>query len=211
MAGSRRRTAFAAPLVLVLASGCRDDRRTRTSNPPEPAARPNPYPATFRGVWDVRRVGPGACSAEPAIDRSPARASECPPGTSGKTTLRVAELEPGRCAIVPPGCVTGQCLGVAAPCPLPAGARLPERFVEVWVVEKNKNGDGGCHAEEPEGTCPPGVDCNPPVPRKVACPPGATDTEEVRVALLPDHSCAVAPDDCHTPACVGASTPCPDR
>jgi hypothetical protein len=111
-------------------------------------------------------------------------------------------------AIVPKACMDASCAKIAAPCPLPSGSSC-RRFVEVWVVEKNKNGDGGCHAEEPEGTCPPGVDCNPPVPRKVACPPGVSDTVEVRVALLEDKSCAIAPEGCNTPTCVGAKTACP--
>ncbi len=215
MAAFRRRTVFAAPLIISLATGCKGDGPTTTSNPPGPEAKPKVR--AFLQEWDVRRIGPGACEAAAPDDCPPntkcnppePRASECPPGTSGKTVIHVAELAANTCAIVPKGCANASCATVAAPCPLPAGQKLPSRFVEVWVVEKNKNGDGGCHAEEPEGTCPPGVDCNPPTPRKVACPPGVTDTEEKRVALLEDKTCAIAPEGCDSPSCVGATTPCP--
>jgi hypothetical protein len=214
MAAFRRRTVFAAPLILSLASGCKD-KPERTNNPPPPDV--SPSAPRFAREWDVRRVGPGVCEAEAVVSCAPGKscnppppqASECPPGTSGKTLIRVGTMTGERCVVAPKGCTHDGCATVAAPCPLPFGTKLPERFVEVWVVEKNKNGDGGCHAEEPEGTCPPGVDCNPPTPRKVACPPGVTDTEEKRVALLADKTCAIAPDGCNAPSCIGATTPCP--
>lgn len=208
MAALRRRTVFAAPLIISLASGCKDDGPTTTSNPPGPVDPPPIRAATFVHQWDVRRAGPGLCHAHDLLG-GPKRESECPPGTSGKTVIRVGEVAPDRCFVVPANCDQPRCVSVAAPCPLPEGKTLPARFVEVWVVEKNKNGDGGCHAEEPEGTCPPGVDCNPPTPRKVACPPGVTDTEEKRVALLEDKTCAIAPEGCNSPSCVGDKTPCP--
>ena len=222
MAAFRRRTVFAAPLIISLAAGCSSkDVPPTHGNPPGPdidRTPPNPPPPTTKIInWDVHRIAPGECQAESIVECDPGvkcnppppRASECPPGTSGKTVIRVAEVAVGRCVIMPKGCADASCAKVAAPCPLPGGQTLPERFVEVWVVEKNKNGNGGCHAEEPEGTCPPGVDCNPPVPRKVACPAGVSDTAEARVAMLKDKSCAVAPDGCNTPACVTVKTPCP--
>lgn len=216
MAAFRRRTVFAAPLILSLTTGCKSEGPERTNNPPPPPPKITDNPSPFAREWAVRRVGPGACEAEPVVGCAPTesckppppQASECPPGTSGTTVIRVVDVG-GSCKIAPKSCAHPSCTTVAAPCPLPRGQQLPERFVEVWVVEKNKNGDGGCHAEEPEGTCPPGVDCNPPQPRKVACPPGVTDTEEKRVALLADKTCAIAPDGCNAPSCVGAKTPCP--
>ncbi len=227
MAALRRRTRFAAPLIISLAAGCssKDDTPKQNGNPPgpdidrqPPMNPPTPAPSKLTNQWDVRRVGPGECEAEWVINCPPnskcnppaPRASECPPGTSGKTVIRVGEVATGKCAIVPKGCADSSCVTVVAPCPLASGQKLPERFVEVWVVEKNKSGDGGCHAEEPEGTCPPGVDCNPPVPRKVACPAGISEGNDVRVALLKDKTCAIAPDGCTTPSCVGAKTACPE-
>ncbi len=217
MAAFRRRTVFAAPVIITLAAGCsgKDDSPGRTNNPPGPIET-KPKPA-FAVQWDVHRVGPGECEAEAVLhcepnescNPPPPRASECPPGTSGKTMIRVAALPSGKCVVVPKGCAEESCAKLDAPCPLPQGKKLPEKFVEVWVVEKNKNGDGGCHAEEPDEDCPPNVDCNPPVPRKIACPPGVTETVEVRVARLPDKTCAIAPDGCNAPACVTAKTPCP--
>lgn len=223
MSALRRRTSFAAPLILSLVTGCSKKEEHRTNNPPpppprapDPTANP-PVPTKFAAVWDVRRVDTGICEAETPVDCPPntkcnppaPRAVECPAGTSGRTVIRVAERVTGGCVIVPKGCEDSTCATLEAPCPLPPGERLPAKLVEVWVVEKNKNGDGGCHAEEPSTDCPPNVDCNPPVPRKIACPPGVTETTEVRVGMLPDKTCAILPDGCNAPTCATTRTPCP--
>jgi hypothetical protein len=226
MSAFRRRTAFAAPLIISLVTGCSRKEETPpprdyAPNPPPPEIKttnpPEPTPSKFKVEWDVRRVEAGACEAEQEIDCPPdskcnppaPRAIECPPGTSGRTVIRIAEIATDRCAIVPKGCADSSCVKLPTPCPLPSGQKLPAKLAEVWIVEKNKNGDGGCHAEEPSTDCPPGVDCNPPVPRKIPCPPGVSDTVEVKVGLLPDKTCAVLPEGCNAPDCAKAKTPCP--
>ena len=102
MAAFRRRTVFAAPLILSLAAGCSSkDKPQDHGNPPAPDADrtpPNPPPPTKEKIvteWTVRRVGPGECQAETVVECDPGekcnppppRASECPPGTSGKTSV----------------------------------------------------------------------------------------------------------------------------
>jgi hypothetical protein len=216
MAAFRKRTLFAAPFIMVAAAGCKDDSRTsnppppiRTSNPPEPSA------PKFRNQWDVRRVDAGKCQADEDFNCPPnakcnppePRAIECPAGTSGKTVIRVAETEPGSCWIVPKDCKDTSCVKHKAACPLPPGGKLPDKLVEVWIVEKDKQGDG-CHAEEPVD-CPPGKDCNPPSPMKIACPPGVSATKTLKVGMLPDKTCAILPDDCKSPDCAKDKTPCP--
>jgi hypothetical protein len=214
MPAFRRRTLFAAPFVVsIAAAGCKDE--SRTSNPPPPDNPPGPR---FARQWDVRRVAPGKCQAAEPFDCPPEvkcnppepRAVECPPGTSGKTVIRVAELPDTTCGIVPKGCVTAACVKLKTACPLPVGQTLPDKLVEVWLVEKDKIGDG-CHAEEPPVDCPPGVDCNPPSPMKIACPPGVTATTSIKIGMLPDKTCAILPDDCKAPECARDKTPCPGR
>lgn len=215
MAAFRKRTLFAAPFIIVAATGCKDE--SRTSNPPPPERTHNPPGpvTTIKNQWDVRRVEAGKCEAEDVYDCPPdtkcnppaPRAIECPAGTSAKTVIRVAETDPGTCWIVPKGCTDASCLKHEAPCPLPPGGKLPDKLVELWVVEKDKTGDG-CHAEEPV-ECPPGKDCNPPSPMKIPCPPGVTATTTVKVGLLPDKTCAILPADCKSPDCAKDKTPCP--
>jgi hypothetical protein len=228
MPALRRRTTFAAPLILSLVTGCSKKEEEYTRNPPPPERTPEPPPvkttnppeptARFIAEWDVRRVDAGICEAEAIVqcdpgDRCnppPPRAIECPPGTSGKTVIRVAAVTTAKCGIVPKGCNDATCVKLETACPLPGGQQLPPKLVEVWLVEKNKNGDGGCHAEEPSTDCPPNVDCNPPVPRKIKCPTGMTDPGEIKVGLLPDKTCAILPDGCNAPGCAKTKTACPD-
>jgi hypothetical protein len=214
MSAFRRRTLFAAPLILSVAA-CGKSEPESTHNPPVPVTKNPPGPA-FRDQWDVRRVDAGKCEAnelftcEPQTkcNPPPPRAVECPPGTSGKTVIRIAELHDQTCAIVPKGCVEPSCAKLKTVCPLPAGQKLPDKLVEVWVVEKNKQ-DDGCHAEEPPVDCPPNTDCNPPSPMKIECPPGVTDRVTVKVGLLADKTCAILPEGCDKPACATPKVACP--
>jgi hypothetical protein len=201
----RRRTQFAAPLIVTLA--CGNSEPTETRNPPPPAPK-------FKGAWDVRRAPAGGCLAEDAnpcapdtkCNPPPPRAIECPPGTSGRTVIRVVELPAHTCGIAPAGCADPTCVKLATPCPLPHGQRFPQKLVEVWTVEKRGS---ECHAEEPNPDCPPNVDCNPPFPRKIECPPGVTETVALQVAQLADGSCAIVPDGCVAPACTTTKVACP--
>jgi hypothetical protein len=199
----RRRSRFAAPLVITVAACSKTE-------PPKPPA--------YSGMsWDVRMVGGKGCRADEVFrecppegdcNPPPPRAVECPPGSSGRTLIRVAELPDKTCGILPAGCFDASCVKLKAPCPLPAGQTLRDTFVEVWTIEKRA---AGCHAEEAEHDCPPGVDCNPPQPRMIPCPAGITEDTNLRVAPLRDGTCVIVPPGCDEPSCATAKTPCPTR
>jgi hypothetical protein len=98
------------------------------------------------------------------------------------------------------------CAKVPAPCPLPFGQKVAHKIVFAWHIEKR---GAGCHAEEEDHDCPPGVDCNPPKPRMVPCPPGITEDKDVNITQLVDGTCAVVPEGCTDVTCVTDKTPCP--
>lgn len=131
----------------------------------------------------------------------------CPPGSSGKNVVHIAKLPDKECAVLPAGCLEPACATPRVACPLPVGEKLKVKLAFVWHIEKR--GDE-CHAEEEEEDCPPGVDCNPPGPRRtMPCPPGASEEKDVLVAELPDGTCAIVPEGCEDVTCVGDKTPCP--
>lgn len=133
---------------------------------------------------------------------------DCPPGMSGTTVFTVAKLANKRCGIVPRGCFDETCVTIPAECPLPFGEEAVQKLAVVWTIEKL--GDD-CHAEEGEGhdACPPGVDCNPPMPRIVKCPPGVTETQSLRIAELVNARCVVVPDGCENTGCAKEPIACP--
>jgi len=205
MGAFRRRTQFATPLIIsVAAAGCGSKEATREPPKRFPGAT---WSVTMRlpdcqaNVDDDTGCPPGvACNPPPPQD------VECPPGASGNTITTVGELPGGTCAIVPPGCIELACAKTPTPCPLPPGQRLVPRIVFAWKIEKRGE---GCHAEEEDHDCPPGVDCNPPKPRMVPCPPGITEEIDVNITQLADGTCAVVPDGCTKVDCVTDKTPCP--
>lgn len=203
MRAFRRRTQFAAPLIIsVAAAGCGTKEPKRES--------PKQFPGT---MWSVTMRLPN-CEASQDIGCPPGQSCnppapqdvECPPGASGNTVTRIAQLPSGTCAILPPGCFEVACAKTPAPCPLPPGKKLLTKIVFAWKIEKRGE---GCHAEEEDHDCPPGVDCNPPKPRMVPCPPGITEEHDIDVTKLPDGTCAVVPEGCTDVGCVTDKTPCP--
>ena len=141
---------------------------------------------------------------------APVRAIECPPGMASATVFTVGELANKSCGIVPKDCFDESCVKIKTPCPLPPGQAVVQKLAIVWTIEKR--GDK-CHAEEGDGhdACPPGVDCNPPEPRMVPCPPGVTEDKPLRVAELPDATCVIVPDGCNDTACATTKTSCPTQ
>lgn len=189
----RRRTRFATPVILVAACS--------KSEPPKPKE--------FAGAtYTVRMVDMKCLAHQRGNPPPPPRAIECPPGMASKTVFTVGELADKTCGIIPAGCVDETCVKIKTPCPLPPGKQLATALSIVWTIEKR--GDA-CHAEEGDGheDCPPGVDCNPPEPRIVPCPPGVTEDKPVRVAELPDATCVVVPEGCATTTCATEKTRCP--
>lgn len=191
MSAFRRRTRFATPVILVAAC----------SSSKEPAKAKQ-----FPGVtWSVRMQVDMKCVASRDGDQ---RSIACPPGMSGTTVFTIGELSNKRCGIVPGGCVDESCVKIPAECPLPPGQQAVQKLAVVWTIEKI--GDE-CHAEEGEGhdACPPGVDCNPPMPRMVKCPPAVTETQSLRVAELLDATCVIVPDGCDNTGCATQRVDCP--
>ena len=190
MSAFRRRTRFATPVILVAAC----------SSSKEPAK-----PKQFPGVtWSVRMQVDMKCVATRDADQ---RSIECPPGMSGTTVFTIGELANKTCGIVPVGCVDEACVKIPAECPLPPGKQAVQKLAVVWTIEKL--GDE-CHAEEGEGhdACPPGVDCNPPMPRIVKCPPNVTETQSLRIAELLDATCVIVPDGCDNTGCATQRVDC---
>ena len=120
--------------------------------------------------------------------------------------VRIAERSDKTCAVLPDGCLDEKCLATPTDCPLDFGKQLPKKLGAVMEIEMR---EGSCHVEEKNPDCPPNVDCNPPAPKKVACPAGITEEKNVDIALLPDATCAIVPEGCSTLDCVGAKTECP--
>ena len=195
MTAFRRRTTFAAPLIISVACSSRGDR------PPE-----RHYPGPHWSVF----MAPDGCKAL-AMDgdeasTAPAREVACPPGSSGRNVVRIAQRHDKICAVLPSDCVAESCLETPTACPLEAGKSLPKKLGAMMEIELR---DGVCHIEEHNPDCPPNVDCNPPAPRRVRCPPGITEERTMTIALLVDGNCAVVPQGCETQDCVGARTECP--
>ena len=166
----------------------------------------------FPGItWNVQmNRNDGKCQArESGPNPPPPVAIECPPGMSGSTVFVVGKLANDTCGIVPPACLDEHCVKIHTPCPLPPGQEVKQKLANVWLIEKRGE---RCHAEEgDEDECPPGMDCNPPQPRFVKCPPGITEEHPVRVAELPDATCVVVPSGCKDTSCAKEKTDCPTQ
>lgn len=199
MGALRRRTQFAAPWILTVAVGC-------GSKSAEPRKQ-------FPRTWTVTMQLPGcqalldvSCPPDVNCNPPPPQEAECPPGASGHTSQRVAQLANDTCVIVPDGCVELACAKTPAPCPLPQGQKLVHKIAFVWHIEKRGE---GCHVEEKDHDCPPGVDCNPPRPRMIPCPSGTTEDTDVDITQLADGTCVIVPEGCTDLRCAVAKTPCP--
>ena len=197
MAAFRRRTRFATPVILSVAA-C-------SSSKTEPPRREFPG-----ATYTVQMVDMKCVAQERGNPPPPPRAIQCPPGMASTTVFTVGTLANGTCGVVPNGCFDEACVRIPTPCPLPPGQPLVEKLAIVWTIEKRGE---TCHAEEGEGhdDCPPGVDCNPPEPRIVPCPPGVTEDRPLRVAELPDATCVIVPDGCTDTGCATEKTRCPTR
>ena len=192
----RRRTRFATPVILVAACS--------KTEPPKPKQ----FPGT---TYTVRMVDMKCVAQEPGGNPpAPIRSIECPPGMASTTVFTIGELANKTCGVVPKDCFDESCVKIKSPCPLPPGQAVVQKLAIVWTIEKR--GDK-CHAEEGDGhdQCPPGVDCNPPEPRLVPCPPGVTEDKPVRVAELPDATCVIVPDGCDDASCATTKTSCPTQ
>lgn len=196
MSAFRRRTSFAAPLIVSVAacsSDKADDKPKRYGGP----------------AWAVFMAPDGCRALELAHEgtsKKPAREVSCPPGSSGRNVVYIAQRADKICAVLPRDCFDEKCLETPTNCPLEEGKTLPKKLGAMMEIEMR---DGWCHVEEHNPDCPPDVDCNPPAPKKVGCPPGITEEQTMNIAILVDGSCAIVPEGCETQDCVGARTECP--
>jgi hypothetical protein len=190
----RRRTSFTAPLIVSVAA----------CSSKSPANEP---PKRYAGESWAVFMAPDGCKALEERDRPPpAREVPCPPGSSGRNVVRIAQRADKICAVLPDHCFDETCLETPTECPLAVGKTLPKKLGAIMRIEMR---DQECHVEEDNPDCPPDVDCNPPAPRKVTCPPGITEEQTVGVALMVDGNCVVVPSNCSTVDCVGPRTECP--
>ena len=195
MSAFRRRTKFAAPVILTVAA-CSSGK-----DKPKPEPR-----GAFPVTWQVRMENMQCEARIPSNPPAPVQAIECPPGMTGNMYMTVAQLEGGKCAVAPQGCTDASCAKPITPCPLPPGAKLIKKLAYVWIIEKRGE---LCHAEEEDHDCPPGVDCNPPSPKTFACPPGVTEEKPMHFAELPDTTCVIVPDGCEDTGCATQKIDCP--
>lgn len=194
MTAFRRRTAFAAPVIITVAAGC--------SSSKEP-----PKEKRFSGeTWQVAMRDMKCYATEPGSNPPAPREIECPPGMSGHNVITVGTVGEGTCAIVPRGCTDAACAKIHTPCPLPYGKVVVHALANLWKIEKHGE---LCHAEPTGDDCPPGADCNPPKPRQFPCPPGVDDNHERIVAEMPDATCVVVPEGCTNTGCATEKTDCP--
>ena len=126
MSAFRRRTTFAAPVILSVAA-CSSAKDT-----------PRPEPRPFSHTWQVELGADMTCRALGPASNPPAppREIQCPPGMTGGRTMEVGQVDDGRCAVVPAGCREASCAKLTTPCPLPAGVKLAKKLAFVWVIEK---------------------------------------------------------------------------
>jgi hypothetical protein len=198
MSAFRRRTTFAAPVILTVAA-CSGGKEKPKQEPPATKR-------AFATSWSVVMTNMKCEAVMLSNPPPPAQEIECPPGMTGNMAMIVAELRPNTCAVVPQGCTDAACAKPSVACPLPPGQTLTRKLAYVWTIEKR--GDT-CHAEEEDHDCPPGVDCNPPAPRTFECPPGVTEAKPLHFAELPDTTCVIVPDGCDNTGCATEKIACP--
>jgi hypothetical protein len=203
MAAFRRRTVFAAPLIVIAGCGGKD-----APNDPKRATKID------APSWSVYERD-GSCRAGVILDcercNPPApRDIECPVGVSETVSVVVVEKPDHTCAILPSGCASLSCATQATPCPTPYGPP-PANLLEAWTIQRGSQSHEQCEAfndlacQVPAGkTAPP---CNPPPPMKVECP--ASFVDQLRIGKLADGSCVIAPAPCHDTSCVKEAIECP--
>src|SRR5438128_2669774 len=120
----RRRTTFAAPLIISVASGC-SSAKTETSE------KPKRYPGPSWSVF----MAPDGCKALEADSKAPAREVPCPPGSSGRNVIHIAQRADKICAVLPENCFAEKCLETPTACPLEVGKSIPKKLGATMEIE----------------------------------------------------------------------------
>lgn len=206
MSAFRRRTTFAAPFIVSVAA-CSGGKANE--NPQKTYPGTVWYVSKQAGSDDVCRASLTnlGCPKGAMCNPPPPSESKCPPFEGGQDWMHVARRADGGCAVLPPGCVDESCLGLRTDCPLDIGQHLPVELTSAFTIIQRAD-DKVCLASG-NMECPPNIHCNPPPPATVACPPDITPDKPLRVGVLPDQSCVIAPEGCSTSDCVGAKIDCP--
>jgi hypothetical protein len=207
MAAFRRRTVFAAPLIVIAGCGGKDGSQDPSRLPGQ--------------SWTVRKQG-ATCRADHRIDCPPNVACnppapleiECPPGATEAMTVTVVAKADKTCAIVPRACTSLDCATEATPCPTPPKAKVPSpKLIAIWSIHPGRSSPGSCEAfDDLACNVPPGQPappCNPPPPEPVACPTGYVIDRPMRIGQLADGTCVVAPAPCKDSSCVKEAIECP--
>ncbi|MBK7073633.1 MAG: hypothetical protein IPH44_15140 [Myxococcales bacterium] len=200
-----RRTQFATPLVMVVASAC------GSSKAPDP--KPEPQPTDTRPRWTLTRQG-DRCTALQQRDCPPGASCNPPPPFAiacadlPEGATRIVELKPGRCVVdggnrlvtcpvelppppPPPSTVDA---GVAAAAS-DASAAVAVAQVR-WQVQRSPKGCAAFEDVCSQANFPPGQPvppCNPPAPIKIECPPD--DVVAIR-EVSPGRCMTQVKDDC---------------
>jgi hypothetical protein len=209
MTAFRRRTAFAAPLIVIAGCGGKD----AANDPSKPAFAGHSWTVWKQGDKcraDVR-IG---CPPKVACNPPAPREIECPGGATETTTVIVVEKPDKTCAIVPDGCSELACATQATACPAPyQAAPPPEKLVAIWSIHRGRNSPDACEAFDelacsvpPNQPAPP---CNPPPPMPVACPTGWVPDKPMQIGQLPNGKCAVVVPGCKHATCVDQAIDCP--
>jgi hypothetical protein len=204
MGAFRRRTVFAAPLIMIAGCGAKDAPR-REPDPPRPKL-PGESWSVYKQGTSCRAGDRSECPVGDSCNPPPPRDIECPPGI-GDTNVIVAVKADSTCVIVPKDCLDIACATRATPCPDPYDAPAKLRG-PVWNIHRDPSSKTACIAYDANACLPPpdgqpAPPCNPPPPQAVVCPAALGDKPEmIRAAKLPNERCAIVAADCKDLSCV---------
>lgn len=190
MSAHRRRTAFAAPFIVVL--GCGGGQK--------PDRDPSEPPGEKWTVWN--RGGEcdashdlGACPRGALCNPPPPAPADCPTGLAEGASARVVRRPDATCGIVSPGCTSLACVTEAAPCPAAFGTPRKLRG-PFWKIARSGETclarQDGCGESDP--ACAQAVECPPPA---------VTRLVQIRA------SCFAVAEGCADESCRSDGTSCP--
>lgn len=191
MSAHRRRTAFAAPFIVVL--GCGGGQKPDRDENEVPGEK---WTIFERGGECEASGDMGSCPRGAICNPPPPAPAECPPGLAQGASTRVVRRPDATCAVIPSGCTQLSCATETTPCPQPFGT--PRKLAgPFWALERT--GDTCSARVDACGTgdaaCVQAVEC-----------PQAADAKRL---VQRRGQCYVVPEGCADTSCVGVSTSCP--
>lgn len=196
MSARRRRSQFAAPLVVTLAIAPACIIRTGSGSgapPPGPRVTGDDH----RGDTPPTPISNPPRPAPDTVDSTPPGGR--PPHASSPGTATTAD--PGPTQTPPPRQTDGSTDVVQGPQPTE---------LRYWTV--HQRADKGCYAVHDTSCPPPPSTCNPPAPARMkACPDGITPKTPVKVQELSPDECYVMHAAPACPAGVSCNPPRPTK